>query len=74
MWYVGRFQPLMHFDRTSHKGDLVILSAQPCQRVLTPDEAKKLMASLGLETFKPYSNRANSGTWSHPDDGIYPRY
>jgi hypothetical protein len=74
MWYVGRFQLLVDFDRTSHKGDLVNLSAQPCQPVLTLDEAKKLMASLGLKTFKPYSNRPNSGTWGHPDDAIYARY
>jgi hypothetical protein len=74
LWYVGRFQLRVGFDRKSHKGDSVNLSAQPCQPVLTLAEAKKLMASLGLKTFSPNFSRPNSGTWGHPDDPICARY
>lgn len=74
LWYVGRFQLRVGFDRKSHKGDSVNLSAQPCQPVLTLAEAKKLMASLGLKTFSPNLSRPNSGTWGHPDDPICARY
>jgi hypothetical protein len=32
------------------------------------------MASLGLKTFQPYLNRANSGSWSHPNGTINTNY
>jgi hypothetical protein len=32
------------------------------------------MASLGLKRFQPCLNRANSGSWSHPNGTIYANY
>jgi hypothetical protein len=73
-WYVGRFQLGIGFDRRSHKADAVNISAQPCQTALTLDEAKKLMASLGLKTSRSNSNRANSAVWGDPDEAVYASY
>jgi hypothetical protein len=74
IWYIGRFQLRVGFDRDSRKADSVNLSAQPYKQVLTLDEAKKLMASLGLKTFRPYYDGGNFGTWENPNQTIHAIY
>jgi hypothetical protein len=72
-WYVGRFKLHVSFDRRLHKADSVSLSAQPCKPALTLDEAKKVMASLGLKNFQPINN-TNSCSWGHEDGAVYASY
>jgi hypothetical protein len=72
-WYVGRFKLHVSFDRKSQKADSVALLAQPCKPVLTLDEAKKAVASLGLKNFQPTYD-TNGGSWGHDDEAIYARY
>ena len=72
-WYVGRFKLYVSFDRKSHKADSVDLRAQPCKPFLTLDEAKKVVAPLGLKNLRQTYD-ADGGSWDHDNEAIYARY
>lgn len=74
LWYVGRFELHVGFDRKSHKADSVSVSAQPCTQPLTLEEAKELMGSVGLKSFPPYFAGAASGTWGRSDGAVHATY